>query len=233
MTYGSLFSGGGGMDLGLDRAGMTCKWQVEIADFQQTVLSRHWPSVPKHRDVTTVGAHNLEPVDVIAGGFPCVDISAAGKGEGIEAPRSGLFFQFMRIIRELRPRFVIVENVARLLSRGMGRVLEELAKCGYDAEWKVFSACAFGAPHTRKRVFIVAYPIGSRLEGIYDACRGIDLQSTTCDLRRHWETEPAMDRVAYGLSKGVAVKDSLITLGNAVVPQVAEWIGLRIMEAAR
>lgn len=232
LTYGSLFSGIGGLDLGLDRAGFECRFQVEIDPYCTKVLERHWPNVRRYGDITKVDGRELERVDLLCGGFPCVDISAAGRQEGIEAPRSGLWFEFARIIRELRPRYVLIENVAALLVRGMGRVLGELAACGYDAEWQVLSACAVGAPHPRNRVFILAYPCGSRLEGIYEACWGVDLQPTTRDLRRHWQAEPEMDRVAYGFPRGV-VKYPLIGIGNAVVPQLSQWIGERIIAASK
>ncbi len=233
MTFGSLFSGIGGMDLGLERAGMVCKWQVEIDPYATRVLEKHWPGVKRYGDITAIEGAELERVDLIAGGFPCVDISAAGKQAGIYAPRSGLWFEYARLIRVLRPRFVIIENVARLLADGFYRVLGELSACGYDAEWQVLSACAFGAPHPRRRVFIVAYPSESRLEGIYNAQWGIDMQSTTQYLRRHWSTEPELDRVANGLSRWVGGKAPLIGLGNAVVPQVAEWIGWRILSSEK
>jgi len=152
-----LFAGIGGMDLGLDRAGMECRWQVEIDQFCRKVLTKHWPDVPKYEDVREVGAHNLEPVDVIAGGFPCQDISLAGKGAGLEGERSGLWWEYHRIIRELGPRYVIVENVRALTVRGLDAVLGSLADIGYDAEWQMLSAEAVGAPHRRDRIFIVAY----------------------------------------------------------------------------
>ena len=158
MTFGSLFSGIGGIDLGLERAGMTCKWQVEIDPWCRKVLAKHWPNVRRYEDVSAVGGDTLEPVELIAGGFPCQDVSVAGQRAGIQdGNRSGLWSEFHRIIRELRPRYVFVENVPGLLTNGMGRVLGDLADIGYDAEWEVLSAADVGAPHLRKRVFIVAH----------------------------------------------------------------------------
>jgi len=156
MTFGSLFAGIGGLDLGLERAGMACKWQVEIDDYATRVLAKHWPDVHRERDVRTCGAANLAPVDLICGGFPCQDISIAGAKAGIDGAKSGLWREFARLISELRPRYVLVENVSALLSRGMGRVLGDLAAIGYDAEWSTLQACALGAPHPRERMFIVA-----------------------------------------------------------------------------
>jgi len=157
LTFGSLFAGIGGLDLGLERVGLTCKYQVEIDDYATRVLQKHWPDVPRFRDVRSVGAHNLPAVDLICGSFPCQGISDAGKRAGFDDPRSGLWAEFARIIRELRPRYVLVENVAALLHRGLGRVLGDLAALRYDAEWECIPAAAVGAPHIRDRVFILAY----------------------------------------------------------------------------
>lgn len=127
MRFGSLFSGIGGMDLGLERAGMRCAWQIEIDEHKRSVLSKHWPNVPKFNDVRECGKHNLEPVDLIAGGFPCQDVSHAGPRIGINGARSGLWSEFHRIIYELRPRYTLVENVTGLLDRGIERVLGDLS----------------------------------------------------------------------------------------------------------
>ncbi len=157
VTFGSLFAGIGGIDLGLERAGMVSKWQVEIDDYGTRVLEKHWPNVHRERDICQCGKHNLERVDVIAGGFPCQDISYAGRGAGLDGERSGLFFEAVRLVCELQPRVVILENVAALLARGLDRVLGTLAEIGYDAEWHCIPAAAVGAPHIRDRVFIHAY----------------------------------------------------------------------------
>lgn len=184
LRFGSLFAGIGGIDLGLERAGMRCQWQVEIDDYARRVLAKHWPDVPRYRDVRECGAGNLSAVDLIAGGFPCQDISSAGKRAGITGARSGLWSEFARIIRELRPRYVLVENVPALLyplRRGkrvvepapIGRVLGDLVACGYDAEWQCIPAAALGAPHIRDRVYIVAYAHGSRDGGAqHEVCSG-------------------------------------------------------------
>ena len=158
LTFGSLFAGIGGFDLGLERAGMRCEWQVEIDPYARAVLAKHWPNVRRHEDVRTFPPPEGEwGVDVICGGFPCQDISVAGKGAGLAGERSGLWYEFARIIGELRPRYVIVENVAALLARGMGTVLGDLSTLGYDAEWHVIPASAVGAPHRRERVWIVGF----------------------------------------------------------------------------
>lgn len=157
MTFGSLFSGIGGFDLGFERAGLRCAWQVEIDPFCQRVLAKHWPEVPRHGDIKTFPPEGDWSVDIICGGFPCQDISNAGKREGIDGERSGLWSDMLRVIRVVRPRYVVVENVAALASRGLDRVLGDLAASGFDAEWEVLPAAAFGAPHIRERVFILAY----------------------------------------------------------------------------
>ena len=156
MTVGSLFSGIGGFDLGLERAGHEILWQVENDPYCQKVLAKHWPDIPCYGDIHDVGKHNLEKVDMICGGFPCQPVSVAGKRKGQDDDR-WLWPEFGRLIRELRPRYVLVENVPGLLIRGMGDVLGDLAKLGYDAEWGCVSAASVGAPHLRKRIFIVAH----------------------------------------------------------------------------
>jgi DNA (cytosine-5)-methyltransferase 1 len=168
LTFGSLFAGIGGFDLGFERAGMVCKWQVEIDDYANGILAKHWPDVPRYRDVRAFPPRPESPwlggdwrkrfaVNVVIGGFPCQDISYAGKGAGLAGDRSGLFFQAVRVVRELRPEFVVLENVAALLTRGLDRVLGTLAEVGYDAEWHCVSAASVGAPHIRERLFILAY----------------------------------------------------------------------------
>jgi DNA (cytosine-5)-methyltransferase 1 len=156
LTFGELFAGIGGFSLGLERAGMTCKWQVEIDPYATAVLKKHWPQVPKWDDVRTFPPQGDYAVDLICGGFPCQDISFAGNGAGLAGERSGLWYEFARVISELRPRYVLVENVAALLTRGMGDVVGTLASLGYDAEWHVIPASAVGAPHRRDRVWIIA-----------------------------------------------------------------------------
>ena len=158
MTHGSLFSGIGGIDLGFEWAGIETKWQVEIDEYCQKLLSIRFPHTKKFTDVRKVGSHNLEKVDIISGGFPCQDISVAGKGAGIEGERSGLWTELHRVISELRPRFAFIENVPMLTIRGGGRVVSDLAEIGYDAEWQIVGADDVGAWHRRKRIWIVAYP---------------------------------------------------------------------------
>jgi DNA (cytosine-5)-methyltransferase 1 len=231
IRFGSLFAGIGGMDLGLERAGMQCAWQVEIDEFCRKVLAKHWPDVPKFNDVKECGKYNLELVDLICGGFPCQDISNAGKRAGINGERSGLWSEFHRIICDLRPRYVLVENVAALLARGLDRVLSDLATSGYDAEWSVLSACALGAPYTRERVFIYAY---SQAQRPIQSTEGIQENRLSRESGRVARGEGLlrMDQSPVVGSRN-GIPDYFHrneALGNTVIPQVAEWIGQQIMK---
>ena len=156
MKIGSLFSGIGGLELGLERSRLgSVSWQCEIDPFCQRVLARHWPHARRFEDVRTVDA-TAPSVDVICGGFPCQDVSLAGKRGGLDAPRSGLWHEFARIIGELEPKIVVIENVLGLRTSGLPRVLADLADLGFDAEWADLAASDIGAPHQRRRMFIVA-----------------------------------------------------------------------------
>jgi DNA (cytosine-5)-methyltransferase 1 len=274
ITFGSLFAGIGGFDLGFECAGMECKWQVEINEYCQRVLAKHWPNVHRWSDIRTWPQRDTECVDCIVGGFPCQDISYAGHGEGLAGERSGLWYEFARVIREMEPRYVVVENVSALLTRGIDSVLGTLASIGYDAEWDCVPASAVGAPHIRDRIWIVGYARSERRNTRRNDNRSDDGQESfaasehtsllantdsarlpqrdeprgvatshrrtqaRCELervrathgRQQWEVEPAVGRVADGVSKRV---DRIRGLGNAVVPQLAEWIGHRIVAASK
>ncbi len=294
MRVGSLFSGIGGLDLGLERAGMQIAWQVEIDPWCRRVLAKHWPDVRRYADVRECGAADLERVDLICGGFPCQPHSYAGKREA-GADERDLWPEFARIIGELKPHWVLAENVPGLLSsesgRFFGRVLRDLAGCGYDAEWQSIPAAAFGAPHIRERVFVVAYAQGQRWsDGVTTDVRQTDREGNAPgngsailansagerrgETREHswrsaqrsasggavladadsagqqdaqgmrtaaeaygrpklgasdwWDAEPNVGRMAHGIPSRV---DRLRGLGNAVVPQVAEFVGRCIMAA--
>jgi len=150
-----LFSGIGGFSLGLEKAGFETVAFCEIDPYAQKVLSKHWPKVPIYENIKTITSIGV-PVDVICGGFPCQDISIAGKGTGITGEKSGLWFEFHRLIDELRPKFAIIENVFALRSRGLEVVLQNLASIGYDATWTTFDSQFFGVPQRRRRVYILA-----------------------------------------------------------------------------
>lgn len=165
IRVGSLFSGAGLCDLGLSWAGFEHQWFCEIDPFCRSILARHWPDVPIYADVTSLKGSVLPDIDVLCGGFPCQDVSQGGKRAGIKkGTRSGLWYEYARLIKEIRPRYAIIENVRGLLSCGIEIVLQDLAALGYDAEWEVLPAAALGAPHHRERVFIVAYPHGQRTD---------------------------------------------------------------------
>ena len=238
LSFGSLFSGIGGFDLGFERAGMRCKWQVEIDPFCNKVLAKHWPNVRRHDDVRTFPPDDGTDwrVDVICGGFPCQDISNAGHKAGIDGERSGLWREYARIIRLLRPRFVAVENVATILVRGHDRILGDMAAIGFDGEWEVLSACAFGAAHSRERMFYIFHANGCecRASGPAEnkarpAIVRFGRTGRARQLASWWSTEPEPCSVVYGVP---GVVDEIRPYGNAVVPQVAEWIGQRIVSAA-
>jgi DNA (cytosine-5)-methyltransferase 1 len=213
----SLFSGIGGIDLAAEWTGQieTVAF-CEIEPFCQRVLNKHWPSVPIFDDVRTLTKKSLSTrgitsVDIIAGGFPCQDISRAGNRIGINGERSGLWREMHRIVCDVRPRFVLVENVADLLARGLGDILTDLASTGFDAEWQVLSAAESGLPHLRERLFLVAYPCGT-VTGL----RWLKQLRTTEAV--NWQEFLLSN--GSGKSNGVSPKvDRLRGYGNAVVPQ--------------
>ena len=240
----SFFTGVGGLDLGLERAGMTCVGQVEIDPYCRAVLTKHWPNVPKMADVRDVRGDEFGPFDYLVGGFPCVDVSNAGKRAGISAPRSGLYGEIVRCLRVVRPLGAVLENVAALLARGMGRVLGDLAEIGYDAEWDCVPACAVGAPHVRDRVFVVAHSrgVGSAGQIIRWNIGRVRSWWTGCPSPLFSGPESwAVERIRLGgrqspiLGRGHGIThwmDRVRGLGNAVVPQVGEVVGRAITEAA-
>lgn len=244
----SLFAGIGGLELGLERAGMTTVGQVEINPWCQQVLAKHWPAVPRHDDVRTAAdwwlSEERPNVDVVCGGFPCQDISNTGKRVGVTGPKSSLWGAMAATIRVLRPRYVVIENVAALLVRGFDVVLADLHDLGFDAEWSLLSACRMGAPHTRERLFVLAYahderPLAGGAQGVRDdhplAGWGVGAEylhavaeSHISSCRAHWQSEPDVDRLADGLSPELD-RRRLFALGNAVVPQVGEFAGRLIV----
>lgn len=162
VTIGSLFSGIGGLELGLELAlgdggfDVETIWQCERDEWCRGILARHWPAAVCYDDVRAVGA-DAPRVDVLCGGFPCQDVSVAGKGAGLAGERSGLWGEFARVARDLRPRILVVENVSALACRGIGTVLGDISEAGHDAVWFDLRASDVGAPHRRERIFIVAW----------------------------------------------------------------------------
>ena len=253
LNVGSLFSGIGGIDLGLERSGMRVVWQCESDPYCQAVLRKHWPGVYCYAAVELIRSGAVKP-DLICGGFPCQPVSLAGQRKA-QSDTRWLWPEFERVVRLLRPRYVLVENVPGLLTAGMGDVLGGLAALGYDAEWESVSAGEVGAPHIRDRVWIVAYPDadgelqqgrsvrekrGRSGNGSRQAVQDSDVgtvqprriwgRAPQADSAEWWAAEPDVGRVAHGVPSRL---DRLAALGNAVVPQVAEWIGRRILETEK
>ena len=271
LRVGDLFSGIGGFSLGLERAGgFKTQWFVEIDPYCQRVLAKHWPHVPRYGDIKAIDWGAVPRVDVLCGGFPCQDISLAGKGAGLTGERSGLWFEYAKAIEVLKPCYVLIENVSALRARGLDQVLGALAALGYDAEWHCIPAYAVGVPHRRDRVWVVAYaasegPQRHRAEyGLGESRQKVEIGGGGDDVADSsieqwdrwlhwtcgWEREPQealrdarergrqeawmsvpeslLGRVAHGVPHRV---DRLRGLGNAIVPQIAEWIGRQIMKA--
>lgn len=236
-----LFSGIGGFSLGLERTGgFETVAFCEIESFPRRVLAKHWPKVPIYDDVQTLTVGRLRAdgiaADVICGGFPCQDISTAGKGAGLAGERSGLWREYARLVGEIRPRYVIVENVAALLGRGLGTVLGDLAALRYDAEWHCIPASYVGAWHRRDRVWVVAYPNDdSRRKGLAEGplFRQSNLSVESPRVAAGWPGRsdlptPRLCRAGDGVPDRT---HRLRALGNAVVPQIPEIIGRAILAA--
>lgn len=233
LTFGSLFTGIGGLDLGLEQAGMTCIWQSEIDPYANRVLAQHWPNTPNLGDINDINWEHVPPPDLICGGYPCQPFSTAGHRQGHNDPRH-LWPRFADAIRLLRPRYALMENVAGHLSLGFGSVLADMAEIGYDTEWDCIPAAAVGAPHRRDRVYIIAYPTQRNGRHPQQSIMGTTRWATK--LRElgspqrpdnHWTRhQPDMGRVADGIPHQL---DRLRTLGNAVVPQIAYHIGQHIL----
>ncbi len=239
VTFGSLFSGIGGLDLGLERAGMVCKWQVENNPFCIRILEKRWPKVKRYVDIRKVS--ELEQVDAVVGGFPCQDVSSAGGRQGIEDhTRSGLWVEMLRVFRLVRPGVALVENVSALLDRMDGgskpapiqRVLGDLAESGFDAEWDCIPT-GLTCGHRRDRVFIIAYPVreGLSRDGEHrasaDQAKCLYVDAATPGFLRA-SPAPAFMRNLHGIPRRM---DRIKALGNAVHPDAAEWIGRRILAA--
>lgn len=258
-----LFSGIGGFSLGLERAGMKTIAFCEQDGYACRVLRKHWPMIPIFEDIKTLThkklkSHGLLP-NILCGGFPCQDISTAGKGAGLAGERSGLWREYARLIREVKPRYAIMENVAALRSRGLDQVLGDLAAIGYDAEWHCIPAAALGAPHQRDRVWIVAYPKSGQVRRLPrrpkteiallrfccvhenvphadgERCENRrDGQDSSCKpcreaQSREFQAWPVEPDIPR-VAHGVSHRvDRLRCLGNAVVPQIPEMIGRAII----
>lgn len=212
MRVGSLFTGVGGFDLAAEWQGWSVAWQSEIDPYCTELLKEQFPGVPNLGDITTINWSGVERPDIITGGFPCQDISYAGKGAGLAGARSGLWYEYARAIRSVGPRYVVVENVAALLTRGIGDVLGTLADLGYDAEWAVYGAADVGAPHERLRSWILAWrredvcdPSGGRCGGESrrgDGPESADGRSDVSDCQRERLEGIEQGRPAPGATHG-------------------------------
>lgn len=260
LTHGSLFSGIGGMDLGLEWAGFTTLWQVEKEPFCSRILARHWPGAQRFDDVRSAGKHNLAPVDLISGGFPCQDVSIAAshKERGLHGARSGLWFEYRRIVGELLPTWVLIENVPNLRGHGADRVLGDMEEAGYSCWASVVGADTLGAPFQRRRVFILC-----RRDADGHRDPGDDLggqralppaaERALAQARENWGRwehelgsgdagagcdagEPPADAYAGGVRELHGIPDwvdRLRALGNAVIPAVPALIGSFVADYER
>ena len=246
IRLGSAFSGIGGFELGLHWSipNLETVWQIEQNKFCQKVLKKHWPNSQIYDDITTINTKQLEDVDILCAGFPCTDISHAGKGEGIHGKKSGLFWELWRVIRDFKHQgrqipLLLLENVPAITIRGLGQVLGALSRIGYNAEWFVISAKDFGAPHLRKRWFLVAYPTSKNTKQQPVDAWGVESkrrfkcrngQNDGIYQKNYWK-EISFESPLCSVDDGIPNRVARIrALGNAIVPQCSEWIGNRLIE---
>lgn len=224
-----LFSGIGGLTLALGEWVRPIAYCENDRYAQCVLLSRmgdgSLPTAPIWDDVRTLSRSNIGQlrVEIIYGGFPCQDISAAGNGAGLAGERSGLFFEIARLTKEIKPKFVFLENVSAILSRGLDQILKTFTELGYDCRWEICKASDVGAPHRRARWWFLAYTNDKRSSEIKKIPRRSSVESTRDDW---WKNEPCVDRVVNGLPFRV---DRIKGLGNAVVPQQAREAFVRLM----
>ena len=235
-----LFSGIGGASLGLHWAGMQTIAFCEQNPFAAQILKRHWPGVPIYKDIQTLSATRMqndgipEP-DLICGGFPCQDISLAGKAAGIQAPRSGLWSHMVRLVAECRPKWVVAENVPGLRSRGADQICANLEALGYTCWPLLVAALHAGAPHRRQRMWLVAQKIPPnpgrpRLE-TWQPSPTQPPPSLPTERRSGWPPEPRLRRMDDGIPTQLDRQRTarLKALGNAIVPANAAMLGRAIM----
>lgn len=252
-----LFSGIGGFSLGLERVGMDIIAHVEKNKDCQKVLKHHWPSVRCFTNIEDVSSESVfrmgsdthfrlkENIDVICGGYPCTGHSVAGKKEGLNDEQSGLWAEYYRLIREIKPRYCIIENSHNLRATGLERVLQDITEAGYNAEWSIISGYSIGAPHQRERIFIVLW----RKDIPYpNPFRWWQTDSKKKKASSWWWAERLFKRSPLfkqaskiesrvcefddGVSKEVVDQNKIKIqqLGNAVIPQIIELIGKALME---
>ncbi len=247
MTHGSLFSGIGGFELGAEWAGIKTLWNCEIEEFQRSILKKHFPNAKQYTDIKEL--KNPEYVDIISGGFPCQDISMANTrgAKGINGERSGLWKEYFRIIRDVRPKYIVAENSAAITFRGLEHVLCDLSEIGYDAQWQCLSATSFGFKDYRERIYIIAYPhenrefskrmdnpfidvqqyqnqkIGSKVwsEFSLDSQKMVFTYNQWGDTGQELITEPLLCGESDGIPDQI---HRLEALGNSVKPQIAQYL---------
>ena len=228
LRIGSLFSGIGGLELGLERAGVgKTSWQCEIDPFCRQVLAKHWPNVTRYEDVREV--HTCPDVDLLCGGFPCQDVSSAGKRAGLAGARSGLWREYLRIVRQVRPHFVVVENVTSGAKLWLPFVRGDLEALDYRTRALAIAAADVGAPHLRRRIFVVADLGLARLQGTRAPKETEERARLATE---GWRTsQPDMVRVVHGVPRRLDRPNQRIkALGNSVVPQCAFVVGLVIKQ---
>jgi DNA (cytosine-5)-methyltransferase 1 len=235
LTFGSLFAGIGGLDLGLERAGMRCVWQVEINDHARRVLAKHWPAVRRWDDVRTFPPPEGEwGCGLVCGGFPRKQTSTAaavhGRRAGLLGADSGLWREQLRILARLRPKWAVVENVAGVATWSR-EIQDGLEGLGYAVSRCPLTAAGLGAPHLRRRLFLVANAHGKRLEiaGAEGPRAAERFPWGAADGNAWLSSLPGVLRVDDGVPGGLDRRERITALGNAVVPAMAEWIGRRIV----
>jgi DNA (cytosine-5)-methyltransferase 1 len=233
LKHASLFTGIGGFDLAAIEAGFDNVFQVEIDDFCQKVLSKNFPNVTKYKDIRQFSATEYaNKIEVLSGGFPCQDISISGKGVGIYGEKSGLWSEFNRVIKEIQPKYVIIENSPRLLRKGFEKVLYDLSESGYDAEWQCICASDYGYSHKRERLYIIAYSTSQRWKGILhllkrslvEKNKKANALDSQCHPFLQFEKRFCQSPVLGmddGIPKKLDVVNRLGALGNAIVWEIA------------
>lgn len=241
LTHGSLFSGIGGFEIGADKAGIETLWNCEFEEHNRNILMKHFSDTKQYFDVREMQSPGY--VDIISGGFPCQDLSIAnqskksfkedGNKKGIDGERSGLWSEMWRIIADVRPRYVLIENSPMLVIRGLERVISDLARIGYVCEWQCLFASQFGYNHSRKRIFIIAYPSQERCEDNSTAFQELPKILQQRPPRQNPLSMPfkrfnrnsdyELLRMDDGFSKELD-KQRIEMMGNAVVPDIAHYL---------
>ncbi len=226
MKHGSLFSGIGGFELGAERTNIKTLWSCELNEFCRKILKQHFPETKQYNDIRSVSYP--ESVDIISGGFPCQDISIAGKGNGITGTRSSLWFEMYRIIEEIRPTYILIENSPELLKKGFEKILYPLSEIGYNVEWQCLSGYSFGVQQSRERVYVIAYSNSFRQQRKREKSifsKSI-LQRQFQGIYPGWRTrrdipKPATLRTTHDIPNQM---DRTKAIGNSVMPIISKYL---------